>query len=443
MNILTQMGFNLLINALEAFLIYLLFSKKLSFQYSARIVFACFAFQALSVTIMNQFLSLDSLRMTLTLIIDVCIALFLSADFSARTVFWGCAYPLITVLADSITVLSGRLFIRGDWNSLLEYPISIIMTFIYLFVCFFCVLTLISLPTTEFVIPWFIQATWFIATIAGIVSAELLLDLAVQVKMLSLQSSNRLVLSVLFLLILLFFSIMLFYYIGILYEKNLKLTEANRQKQFEKQQFELLNATNSMLKTWKHDMHHHLSTLEIMLQEQESVREYLDEIHMEMEDSAWQIHTGNQVLDAVLTSKYIKIQMENIHFSHSIFLPSILPLGNLELTSLMGNLLDNAIEACAELTPGMEKYIILEMKPYNSFLCIDVANSSNGNYRYDLTKKLVSTKRDGGHGVGLKRIEQIISEADGFFRVSPEKERFRITIMLPFRGLEEERPDKT
>ena len=150
-----------------------------------------------------------------------------------------------------------------------------------------------------------------------------------------------------------------------------------------------------------------------------------------MKQSSWQIQTGNNVLDAVLTSKLSRLQSLGIAFTHNIFLPDLLPLNNLELTSLMGNLLENAIEACSCQDTDSKKYIHLEIKPYNQFLYIDMTNSSSGIYRYDHNNRIRSTKRSSNHGIGLKRIEQITSEAQGFMKISPEKDSFHIIIVLP------------
>lgn len=436
MSPVVQILFNLLINSIEGFLIYLLLSRKLHLKPCLPLILVCFILQTISVTCMNQLISTDSLRMMITLGIGAIIALVLSTDSPARSIFWGCTYPVITVLADTLTVILGRLFIRGDWNTLMEYPVSIVMTFFYLFICFCCVLVLIRKNSHSFVFPWFIQFFWFIIVAAGIMASEFLLDLLSQLKGYSAETSNRLLLSVLLLLVILFLSIFLFYYIGILYQKNLDLIEENRQKQFEKQQFDLLSSTNQLLRTWKHDFQHHLSVLEIMLQEKDisSASDYIDSIHTELRHSTWQIQTGNNVLDAVLTSKLPEIQSQGIQFTHSIFLPDSLPLGNLELTSLMGNLLDNAIESCSDPNTSAEKYINLEIKPYNQFLYIDMINSSAGRYRYDHMNHLKSTKKESGHGIGLKRMEQIAADAQGFMKISPKKESFHITIILPLQN---------
>ena len=425
--------FDLLVNSIEGLLIYLLLSRKLQFKSNALLILSSFIIQVLAVTCMNQFMSNDSFRMAVTLGINSVIALILSMDSPARSIFWGCTYPVITVLADTLTMVLGHVFIREDWNILMEYPFSIIMTFFYLFICCCCVLLLIRRDTHDFIFPWFIQIFWLMIVIAGIVSSEVLLDLLIQLNDFSAAISRRLFLSILLILAVLFLSIFLFYYIGILYQENLGLIEKNRQKQFEKQQFELLSNTNQMLRTWKHDFMHHLSVLEIMLQQKNipSALDYLNSIHAEMKQSSWQIQTGNNVLDAVLTSKLSRLQSLGIAFTHNIFLPDLLPLNNLELTSLMGNLLENAIEACSSQDPDSKKYIHLEIKPYNQFLYIDMTNSSSGIYHYDHNNRMRSTKRSSSHGIGLKRIEQITSEAQGFMKISPEKDSFHIIIVLP------------
>lgn len=433
MNAFLQVAFDFVINVFEAFFIYLLLSKKLQLKQSHLFAFFCFLFQSIAVTYMNQFISTDGIRMSITLGIDIVIALILSTDTLTKSIFWGCAYPIITTFSDTMTVLLGELLVSDSSISLMEYPLSIVMTFLYLFICFCSVLFLINKHNSKFSLPWFIQGLWIITIVIGIVTIEFLLDVLIQFKYASSVSINRLFTCAILLLLILFFSISLFYYIGILYQKNLELIEENRQKQFEKQQFELLSNTNQLLRTWKHDLQQHLSVLEIMLKDNDylSAQDYLNSIHTEIKQNIWQVQTGNHVLDAVLTSKLPKIQSEGICFTHSIFLPEVLPLGNLELTSLMGNLFDNAIEACEKLDSSSKKYITLDIKPFNKFLYINMVNSSNGDYHYNLAHQLLSAKQGIEHGIGLKRIQQIVTETEGFMQTLPGPDSFHITIVFP------------
>ena len=425
--------FNLLINLSEAFLIYLLLSRKLQLKSSYLLTLVCFLLQALAVTGMNQLIPVVSVRLAITVVLDILITLILSIDSLTKSIFWACVYPIITVFADTLTVVLGSLFIQGSLSSLTEYPTSITMTFLYLLICFFCVILLIKQTSSKFSIPWLIQFAWIFIVLAGIIAIEFLLDLLIQLKESSPYIINRLFLLVIILLVILFFSILFFYYMGILYHKNIELLEENKQKQFEKQQFELLSNTNQLLRTWKHDFQNHLSVLKIMVKKQDftSVQNYLNSINKEMNQNTWQIQTGNNVLDAVLTSKLSKIQSYDINFTHSVFLPDGLPLNNLELTSLMGNLLDNAIESCANLDSSHKRSICLDIKPYNQFLYINLSNSSAGKHRYNFFNELISTKQEEGHGIGLRRIQHIVTEANGFMKIDPKDDSFHVTIVLP------------
>ena len=436
MSVTVEFIFNLFVNLSEAFLIYLLLSKKLQLKSSRILILFCFLFQALAVTGMNQFLSVVSTRLVITVILDILITLILSLNSLAKSIFWACVYPIITVFSDTITVALGSFFIRDSLSSLTEYPTNITMTLTYLFICFFCVILLVKKNSSKFSIPWIFQFAWIFIVLAGIIAIEFLLDVLIQLKDFSSYVTNRLFWATILLLIILFFAILLFYYIGILYHNNIELMEENKQKQFEKQQFELLSNTNQILRTWKHDLQNHLSVLKIMIQEKnlDAVQNYLNSINKDMNQSTWQVQTGNNVLDAVLTSKLPQIQSYNIDFVHSVFLPDFLPLNNLELTSLMGNLLDNAIESCTNLDSSHNKFIHLDIKPYNQFLYINVSNSSAGKHRYNSLNELISTKQEAGHGIGLKRIKQIVTEANGFMKIEPQNDSFHVTIVLPLQA---------
>ncbi len=123
MSSMMRILFNLLVNSIEGMLIYLLLSRKLQFKFNALLILSCFIIQVLAVTCMNQFMSNDSFRMAVTLGINSAIALILNTDSPARSIFWGCTYPVITVLVDTLTMVLGHVFIRENWNILMEYPV--------------------------------------------------------------------------------------------------------------------------------------------------------------------------------------------------------------------------------------------------------------------------------------------------------------------------------
>lgn len=434
MNSIWLAGFTLMINFIETCFIFYLLSNKLLLKKSPFLLVACFIFECTAVTLMNYLAINSTFRMIITLIIDILITFIISLSKPAETLFWGSIYIIIVIFADTITFELGALLTSHSATALLyEPPISLIMTLIYLFICFCSVFILTRKKGQLFTFPWYIYLIFIMLIVFGILGVELLLDLLLELNHISKFAENILFFSISVILLILVFSILLIRYLGILYRKNLELMKENQQIQFERQQYELLINTTKMLQIWKHDFSHHISVLQIMAKngEMKQLENYLNTINQKLEQKTWKTKTGNSVIDAIFTSKLPRIENDNIAFTHSIFLPEKLPLENLELASLLGNLLDNAIEACEQIPETEKRFIKIEIKPYNQFLFFDITNSTLGTYHFDTFHHLTSTKKEIGHGIGLKRVEHIVSNANGFLEITPEDNLFHINILIP------------
>lgn len=117
-------------------------------------------------------------------------------------------------------------------------------------------------------------------------------------------------------------------------------------------------------------------------------------------------------------------------------LAGICPLSDIEITAILGNLLDNSLEACRkilkqphELSPNIH----LSIKPFRDMLQIQITNSSDGNYKIAKDNVLQSTKKDSNlHGYGIRHVQEIVKEANGIIKFWPEQKHFKVNILLPF-----------
>jgi sensor histidine kinase regulating citrate/malate metabolism len=95
----------------------------------------------------------------------------------------------------------------------------------------------------------------------------------------------------------------------------------------------------------------------------------------------------------------------------------------------MSNIVNNAVEACAAMPEGVERFIRLivsEQAPYFSIFC---ENSKSGEtLRVD--GRIQTTKTEAGHGYGLRKIESIVETYDGLMEVTPTENTFTIKVML-------------
>ena len=123
----------------------------------------------------------------------------------------------------------------------------------------------------------------------------------------------------------------------------------------------------------------------------------------------------------------------HIKTTHSIFLPKDILIDDIQLCTLIGNLFDNAIEACMKIKEPDKRYIDFQIKPFNCMMSIYMENSCIGDYVIDKNGKLKTSKQTNiiNHGIGLKRIEEIVERANGFVTLNPSNDKFEVIIQLP------------
>ena len=187
-----------------------------------------------------------------------------------------------------------------------------------------------------------------------------------------------------------------------------------------------------------HDLKNHLLILDGLVQigKLDQYHAYMEQIGKPFQQDSVVSVTGNEILDRMLSYKIQEAREQQIHASCTVQgqLDFPLELADGEVCSLMGNLWDNALEACRRMTDG-EKWIrfrlwiregklLLEME--NS--CTDVEKDGSGNL---LTKK---TEKK-WHGIGLGRIRDIAERHGGYFRYAVKDQVFQVKIMIYLKNL--------
>ena len=186
------------------------------------------------------------------------------------------------------------------------------------------------------------------------------------------------------------------------------------------------------MKRWLHDQKHHLAVLGSLAAQgdvpslQNYLLEYAGDFHVDIEATA----TGNRVLDALLAAKSMQCREQHIDLRSTVRIDGPLPLSDTELASVVGNALDNAIEACHAVSA--DPFVELTIDTQNAMYKLSVANSSAGSYCW-VGGQLASTKGD-GRGFGLARIRRLVEKAGGFVQAKPGETMFRLNIWLPRRS---------
>ena len=137
------------------------------------------------------------------------------------------------------------------------------------------------------------------------------------------------------------------------------------------------------------------------------------------------------ILDSVLSAKILTAKQYNIPIEWSVFLPNSIPLSPIELTSIISNLLDNAINATKSIPSDQAPYISFCLKPIGTSLFIIVNNKSTGEYSFTSSGALLSNQISIEHGIGLNRVKEIVEKYEGFMQIKPEEEAFTVKILIP------------
>lgn len=182
----------------------------------------------------------------------------------------------------------------------------------------------------------------------------------------------------------------------------------------------------------RHDMKNHLTNIRSLIDSGEiaAAVTLLDNTAENVNNAkAEMIDTGNSFVDAIILSKTAVCREKNIDFSCSVQPLENIKIDAVDLSSLLSNLLDNAVEAAAQTT---EPFVRLTIMKYNAYYTICVENSYKGKeFLKENMGVLISTKSDKAlHGYGTQIISDIAQKYDGNYTWEAQENRFISTVIM-------------
>ena len=224
-------------------------------------------------------------------------------------------------------------------------------------------------------------------------------------------------------------------YLSLSKEKELQKYNTVYEQQLELCNQHMLEKETVMMdfRNARHDMKQHFIILIELLNKNENQNaiEYLQNlINMSPLSQLGISRTDNIVIDSLVNAKYAVAMKEQIRFETDIHIPMRLPFRSADLCILLGNILDNAIEASLALDEE-RRYIGFFMKYEGNILVITVINSYNGEILRDSRGKIITNKGNAGyHGIGLESVKKVAEKYSGSVVIEPQKEKFIIKIIL-------------
>lgn len=197
-----------------------------------------------------------------------------------------------------------------------------------------------------------------------------------------------------------------------------------------KQTVEIQNMYRQM-QEWRHDYRNHIQNMKNRLDgDQGELEQYLDELADDLTQTDTSIQTGNVMADAVLNSKLSVAEQKSIQLNVKAHIPKGIEMTDVEMCSVLGNLLDNAIEACEKL-PCDKRFLRVYIDKFKGQFYLSVQNSSPSIQR---DKGIFRTTKAGNHGFGLFRIDRIAKKYGGYVNRQYEEGVFATELLLPLSG---------
>jgi sensor histidine kinase regulating citrate/malate metabolism len=143
------------------------------------------------------------------------------------------------------------------------------------------------------------------------------------------------------------------------------------------------------------------------------------------------VNTGNVIIDSIMNFKISEAEKFSIKCNTKIIIPWDLKLNSFEMTAILGNLMDNAIEANKNINEK-KRQINFTMKYDRGRLFIRISNPYNQKIlKNKNTKKFLTTKKDNSnHGKGISSIKNIVEKNDGLIDIDYDNNIFQVRITL-------------
>ena len=139
-------------------------------------------------------------------------------------------------------------------------------------------------------------------------------------------------------------------------------------------------------------------------------------------------HTGNDILDIILKEKSETAREKHIALSVTADLNGVDFIEPLDVSTIFGNGLDNAIEASEKL-PEEQRAILVKAGRVQNFFSVLIENSCLQNREY--TKQRTTKSDDFLHGFGISNMRKAAEKYDGQLTIKCENEKFTLKILIP------------
>lgn len=212
--------------------------------------------------------------------------------------------------------------------------------------------------------------------------------------------------------------------------KNIELENANHTLKLETLQYQVIQDKIEETKKARHDFRHHMAVIKSFIEQNDydNLKKYFNSF-MDNLPSDQPLKFSENTIINILTSHFYEMSVNNnIDFLVEIKVPKSIPVKEIDLTVILGNLLENAVTACISQT-SFPKKIQMRCALESECFLLTIDNTFDNVIRKDRNGSYISTKHQ-GNGLGIESVSKIVERYNGIFKVEQKNNLFCVSIML-------------
>lgn len=186
-------------------------------------------------------------------------------------------------------------------------------------------------------------------------------------------------------------------------------------------QIKIMHESQQKIRFLRHDFHRHINKLKLLSEknDMQSITQYLNEMEDSVVTKKEYSKTGNEDVDSLLNYELSLAAEFGTEIICDVNLPEKLNISSFDMTILLGNLMDNAIEA---LRHSKRKWLKVHVQFHKGVIRMDIENSYDPTYR----KK----KDDREHGIGLLSVKNTLQKYHGKLDSYSEENMYHTTAIF-------------
>lgn len=225
----------------------------------------------------------------------------------------------------------------------------------------------------------------------------------------------------------------------VVYERMMEKIEANwkrdlLEKRVEGYKHELETMKNSerRMQNFRHDLRHHFVEMESLAKQDKTKElcEYIHDMEKTFADSKRIVHTGEYETDSLVNFLLADAQNRGIEIDAGISMPEELNISKFKMNIILGNLLENAIEAASK---AEKKKLVLKMNYSSGTIFLRIKNTYSGTILIE-NGKVKGKHITREHGIGIRSVRDLVEEQSGRMEISINENWFTTEILITESG---------